>query len=108
MSATVHTLPFAAATPAERPSLNLAEWEVREAAAGYKRPADQLRELHQRGFVRAHRAGPSGKVVLERAHYEAVTRGQFGQPAASQPAERTKPKPDVGAFMARFGKKGKA
>lgn len=50
------------------------------ALTGYRRPSDQLRELQRRGFGRA-RIGATGSVILERAHYEAVCRGQ-------QPAER--------------------
>lgn len=64
-----------------RPGLNLSEEEVQEAAGGYKRPADQIKELHRRGFVRASRAmGGTGHVILERTHYLAVTRGQFAHP----------------------------
>lgn len=74
----VHALP-GAALPAP-PGLNLSPEEVADAAGGYRRPADQLRELHRRGFVRAYKAPVSGKVVLERAHYLAVTRGQFAPP----------------------------
>lgn len=67
--------------PIEARSLVLTPEEVRDAAGGYKRAKDQLRELHARGFVRAYIAKVTGRVVLERAHYEAVTRGQFGQAA---------------------------
>jgi hypothetical protein len=42
---------------------------------GYQRAADQLRELHRQGFARARRSAVSGAVILERAHYEAVARG---------------------------------
>lgn len=40
----------------------------------YKRPGEQLAELHRRGFHRARRAR-DGAVVLERAHFEAVCAG---------------------------------
>lgn len=40
---------------------------------GYRRPSEQLKELHRQGFYRA-RIGPQG-VVLERAHFDAVCRG---------------------------------
>lgn len=43
------------------------------ALTGYKRAADQLRELHARGFSRAYVR--AGVVVLERPHFEAVCRG---------------------------------
>jgi hypothetical protein len=45
-----------------------------EALTGYKAPTRQLERLRADGFYRA-RMGRSG-VVLERSHYEAVTRGQ--------------------------------
>ncbi|MCH8178170.1 MAG: DUF4224 domain-containing protein [Proteobacteria bacterium] len=40
----------------------------------YEQPSKQLAELHRRGFVRAY-IGRHG-LVLERAHYEAVCRGE--------------------------------
>lgn len=46
-----------------------------EELTGYTQPAAQLRELHKRGFVRAYR-NRLGQVTLERAHYDAVARGQ--------------------------------
>ncbi len=48
------------------------------ALTGYRQPAAQLAELHRQGFHRARRS-PLGSVVLERAHYEAVARGQVQQ-----------------------------
>jgi len=48
-----------------------------EQITGYKAPTKQLSVLHERGFVRAY-VGRHG-VVLERAHYEAVCRGEFGK-----------------------------
>jgi len=49
--------------------------EVRSAAGGYKRPADQLRELHRRGFWRAYRSKLTGEVIVERPHYDSVSAG---------------------------------
>lgn len=46
------------------------------ALTGYRRPADQLAELKRQGFSRARRSAATGTVILERAHYEAVARGQ--------------------------------
>jgi hypothetical protein len=46
---------------------------------GYQRPAAQLRVLRERGYWRAWRAS-TGRVVLERAHYEAVCSGQAPAP----------------------------
>lgn len=42
---------------------------------GYRVPSKQLCELHRQGFWRARRAPITGRVILERAHYEAVTHG---------------------------------
>jgi hypothetical protein len=66
-------------TSAEAPTLLKAEIER---LTGYKRPADQLRELHRQGFWRARRAKVTGEVVLERPHYDEVSRG------LSQPSRR--------------------
>lgn len=68
---------------AERPGLTLSPAELFELTR-YKRAADQLRELHQRGFARAYIR--AGDVVLERAHYEAVCRGE-----SQAPRPRVKP-----------------
>ena len=43
---------------------------------GYEQPCKQLSVLHKRGFVRAF-IGRRG-VVLERPHFETVSRGQTG------------------------------
>lgn len=45
------------------------------ALTDYKDPAKQLQELIRQGFYRARRAPRTGKVVLERAHYDAVCSG---------------------------------
>ncbi|WP_231385094.1 DUF4224 domain-containing protein [Rubrivivax gelatinosus] len=45
------------------------------ALTGYSQPAKQVEELRRQGFWRARR-NVLGVVVLERAHYEAVCRGQ--------------------------------
>ena len=63
-------------------SVILSPAEVVDASGGYKRPAEQLRELHRRGFYRAYRSKVTGEVILERPHYDAVASGQVsGQPA---------------------------
>lgn len=49
------------------------------ALTGYRRGAEQLAELRHQGFWRARRS-ISGAVVLERAHYDAVCRGQDAAP----------------------------
>lgn len=106
MSAAVLQLPGTQPAAGDGPSLNLSYEEVVEASGGYVRPADQLRALQTRGFVRAwRRREGSGPVVLERAHYEAVTRGHYGQQQlAPAPAERQAVAPNRAAFLAKFGK----
>ena len=47
---------------------------------GYTQPSVQLRELHRQGFNRARR-DRLGRVVLERAHYDAVCAGHSELPA---------------------------
>lgn len=59
-----------------------------EALTGYRKPALQLGELHRQGFIRA-RINVRNMVVLERAHYESVCRGEA---ANSMPTERERPK----------------
>jgi hypothetical protein len=102
----VHPLPGAPfpPLPPSAPGLNLAPDEIREASGGYVRAADQLRALHARGFTRAFISKATHKVVLERAHYEAVTRGQFGA-AANEPIARPAAQPDRAGLKAFLSKK---
>lgn len=95
--------------PDEPLGLNLSFAEVQEAAGGYKRPADQLQELHRRGFARAYIPTVGRKrVVLERAHYDAVVRGQFAMPAAAGHAgQRPTVAPDRAGLREFFQKKRK-
>ena len=66
--------------------------ELQAVTGGYKRPGDQLRELHRQGFYRARIGAVSGQVVLERAHYDAVCAGmgpaQAAAPRVRQPQLR--------------------
>lgn len=66
--------------------LTLSEPEI-VSLTGYKRPADQVRELHRQGFHRARRAAVTGDVILERVHYDAVCAGlvQARQPQVKAP-----------------------
>lgn len=63
--------------------LMLTDGEI-EALTGYKIATKQLQVLKNRGFHRAY-INRAGVVVVERAHYEAVVRGeqleQNGRPA---------------------------
>lgn len=61
----------------------LGETELVRITGGYTRPADQLRVLHSRGFFRA--AILRGQLVLERSHYDAVTRAQLGDTPGRRP-----------------------
>ncbi len=63
-------------------NLTLTEDELYQ-LTGYRRQAEQLAELHRRGFYRARRAR-TGAIILERAHYDAVCGGAT-QPAGGQP-----------------------
>ena len=67
---------------AERPRLIFAADELEEITGGYTRQADQLRVLLERGFFRA--AILHGHLVLERSHYDAVTRAQLGDQQQSK------------------------
>lgn len=60
-------------------SLTLSPAELVEVTGGYVRQADQLRILHARGFHRAEIL--RGVLVLERSHYDAVTRSQTVEPS---------------------------
>lgn len=62
----------------------LSEDEVR-ALTGYAKPSAQLRELHRQGFFRARRARMAGRIILERAHYEAVCRGMAAPESRPRP-----------------------
>jgi hypothetical protein len=55
-----------------------------EQITGYKRPHDQLLELHRQGFYRARRSPTTGHIILERVHYDAVCVGFRQQTTAPQ------------------------
>lgn len=59
------------------PGIRLSPEEL-EAITGYTLATKQLRVLRDRGFTRAF-INRKGEVVLERTHYEAVTKGQAPQ-----------------------------
>lgn len=56
---------------------------------GYRRAGEQLAELHRLGYWRARRCPITGRVILERAHYEAVASGA----RAPETAPRLRPAP---------------
>lgn len=70
-------------------SLCLTREEIAELTAGLVLARCQLKRLHARGFARARLE--RGKVILERAHYDAVCRGEF---AAGGP-KRDTPRPQL-------------
>lgn len=110
MAATVYSFPASPESPPqEAPGLNLSPSEVQEAAGGYQRAADQLRELHRRGFVRAYIPTMGRKrVILERAHYDAVVRGQYRQAeAANEPQGRPAPRANRDRLVKFFRKERK-
>lgn len=69
------------------PEILLTPAEV-EALTDYRQPAAQLAELHRQGYWRARRARMTGRVLLERAHYEAVARGADQPPSTAGRAPR--------------------
>lgn len=70
-------------------TITLSREEI-ERLTGYKRPAEQLRELLRLGYFRARRGRVTGEVILERAHVEAVAAGQIA--AAPGEAARNRPR----------------
>ncbi len=106
MIATVYQLPGTGlSTPdATGPRLSpiLSDEELIDASGGYRLPAAQLKALHALGFTRARLSTIGRKrVILDRAHHDAVERGQFGQrAAANEPGER-KPMPPNRAALRR-------
>lgn len=58
---------------------------------GYRKPGHQLAELHRRGYWRATRGQKSGRVILERPHFDAVSRGADPAPQAERPRLRGVP-----------------
>jgi hypothetical protein len=71
--------------------LTLSAEEISALAGGYRRPSDQLRELHRQGFYRARLGVVNKQVILERAHYDAVCAGAVVsqlQAAATRPQLR--------------------
>lgn len=57
-------------------TITLSEQELQDVTGGYKRPGDQLQELRRQGFSRARIGRVTGRVILERAHYDAVCAGR--------------------------------
>lgn len=58
------------------------------ALTGYRQAPRQLAELHRLGYWRARRAPITGRVILERAHYEAVARGEDAAPDLKRPTPK--------------------
>ncbi|MBI5255381.1 MAG: hypothetical protein HY855_02700 [Burkholderiales bacterium] len=73
-------------------SIRLTEAELVE-ITDYHQPARQLEELHRLGFWRARRSLASGRIILERAHYEAVCAGET-KPAGGR-GGRSRPDPQL-------------
>lgn len=77
----------------EPPSICLTEAEI-FALTGLQKPRCQVNVLQKRGFVRAYLR--HGRALLERAHYEAVCRGQYAAPPEKRdnpPADRPRVRP---------------
>ena len=67
-------------------TLRLTSAEIAD-LTGLSQPRRQLADLREHGFVRA-RLGRDGQVILERAHYEAVCRGEFATTASPRDTSR--------------------
>lgn len=67
-------------------SITLSERELVD-LTGYRQPSKQLAELLRRGFWRAYR-NRLGDVILERSHFQAVTRGESAPAAPRRPQLR--------------------
>lgn len=104
----LHALPGVRLDAPAPPALNLAPAEVADASGGYVQPVRQLRALHDRGFSRAYISKATGRVVLERAHYDAVVRGQFGGVVpANDASQAVPPGPDREGLKKFFREKRK-
>jgi hypothetical protein len=68
--------------------LTLSAAEIAE-LTGLALPRCQVRRLQEQGFVRARLV--HGRAVLERAHYEAVCRGEFAPAPAASDTSRPRP-----------------
>ena len=70
--------------------ITLTPAEIQQIAGGYKRPGDQLAELHRQGFYRARIGKVTRQVILERPHYDAVSAGAGQQSKADSTGARPK------------------
>jgi hypothetical protein len=52
---------------------------------GYRLATRQLAELKRQGFYRARRSPVTGRVILERGHYDAIIQAGTAKPAAAGP-----------------------
>lgn len=57
------------------PDIVLSEDELKR-LTGYTQPARVLAELRLQGYHRARRSPTTGRVILERAHYDSVCQGR--------------------------------
>lgn len=69
--------------------LTLSDAEIRTLAGGLNQPQRQLEALRACGFWRA-RLSRAHRVILERAHYEAVCAG--AAPPAANPSREERPR----------------
>lgn len=83
---TLPAIPARGSLPLNTPTVTLEPEEIFRLTA-YKTATRQLLELHRQGFHRA-RIGRSGSVVLERAHFEAVCRGEIQRQVEARPKVR--------------------
>lgn len=55
-------------------TITLSEAEI-VGITGYTQPKAQVEELRRQGFFRARKSPATGKVILEREHFNSVCRG---------------------------------
>ena len=72
---------------ADRHGITLSAAELVD-ITGYAQPAKQLQALLAMGYWRARRSPTTGAVILERAHQEAVARGETLGHQQSRPRVR--------------------
>lgn len=75
-------------------TITLSESEI-IGLTGYTQPKAQVEELRRQGFFRARKSPATGKVILEREHFNAVCRGDL--PERSQRPQVRAPQPRLRA-----------
>lgn len=75
------------------PGILLSDAELIE-LTDYRQAAKQVEELRRQGFWRARRSPATGRVILERVHYEAVCAGDSARPRPQVKPPKIRPRAD--------------